>query len=40
MYHFSPLKDNYRKMGEDMNGGKNEGRDDETSLSIVNEYGK
>ena len=23
-----------------MNDGKNEGRDDETSLSIVNEYGK
>ena len=23
-----------------MNGRKNEGRDDETSLSIVNEYGK
>lgn len=23
-----------------MNEGKNEGRDDETSLSIVNEYGK
>ena len=35
MHHIFPLKDNFRKMGDDMNGGKNEGRDDEI-MSMVN----
>lgn len=35
MHHFFPIKRDHRKMSEDMNGGKNEGREDET-VSMVN----
>lgn len=34
MHHIFPLKDNFRKMGEEVNGDKNEGRDDETMSFI------